>query len=120
SLGVVEIYSATLHTKFVGAHVRQIYWIIAGLLVMFVASRVNYQALLEMVPWTYIASLVSLVAVLLFGQKYLGARRWIRIGGATHFQPSEWVKLILILAMAKYFADNRLRDMTLMDLLKAG
>jgi rod shape determining protein RodA len=121
AVGVVEIYSATLHTKFVGAHVRQVYWIGAGLLVMFVASRVNYQALLENVPWIYIVSLVSLVAVLVFGQKYLGARRWIRIGGATHFQPSEWVKLVLILAMAKYFADpNKFREMSFVDLLKAG
>jgi rod shape determining protein RodA len=121
ALGVLEIYSATLNTKFVGAHVRQIYWIIAGLIVMFVASRINYQALIENVPWIYIASIVSLLAVLIFGQKYLGARRWIRIGGATHFQPSEWVKLVLILAMAKYFADpNRFRDMSFMDLVKAG
>src|SRR5262249_43631893 len=120
SLGVVEVYSATLHTKFVGAHVRQIYWILGGLFVMFVASRVNYQVLLENVPWMYIISIVALVAVLVFGQKYLGARRWIKIGGSTHFQPSEWVKLILILAMAKYFSDSRMREMTFVDLLKAG
>jgi rod shape determining protein RodA len=120
SLGVVEIYSATLHTKFVGAHIRQIYWIIAGIFVMIGASRINYQALLENVPWMYIISIISLVAVLLFGQKYLGARRWIRIGGNTHFQPSEWVKLILILAMAKYFSDNKYQDMNFTDLLKAG
>jgi len=121
AVGVVEIYSATLHTKFVGAHVRQIYWIIGGMFVMFIASRVSYQALLENVPWMYVISIVSLVAVLLFGQKYLGARRWIKLGGSTHFQPSEWVKLILIIAMAKYFADqSRNRDMSFVDLLKAG
>lgn len=120
SLGVVEIYSATLHTKFVGAHVRQVYWIMAGIVVMMIASRINYQVLLENIPWMYIISIASLVAVLIFGQKYLGARRWIRLGGSTHFQPSEWVKLILILAMAKYFADPRMREMSFVDLLKAA
>jgi rod shape determining protein RodA len=120
AVGVVEIYSATLHTKFVGAHIRQIYWIIGGIFVMFVASRINYQTLLENVPWMYVISILSLVAVLVFGQKYLGARRWIRLGGGTHFQPSEWVKLILILAMAKYLSDNRSQEMTFPDLLKAG
>jgi rod shape determining protein RodA len=122
AVGVVEIYSATLHTKFVGAHVRQVYWIAAGVLVMLVMSRVNYQVLLENTPWMYVVSLVSLVAVLIIGQTYLGAKRWIRIGGSTHFQPSEWVKLVLILAMAKYFADsNKFRDeMSFTDLLKAG
>ncbi len=29
-LGVMEIYSATLNTKFAGAHTRQIYWVMAG------------------------------------------------------------------------------------------
>lgn len=120
AVGVVEIYSATLHTKFVGAHIRQVYWILAGLMLMLIISRISYQSLLEAVPWMYVISIVSLVSVLLFGQKYLGARRWIRIGGATHFQPSEWVKLILILAMAKYFAENRQREMSFFDLVKAA
>jgi len=122
AVGVVEIYSATLHTKFVGAHIRQVYWIIAGLVVMFIMSRINYQVLLENIPWIYIVSLVSLLAVLVFGTKALGARRWIRIG-SNHFQPSEWVKLVLIVAMAKYFADPakfRGDEMSFVDLLKAG
>src|SRR5260370_16519278 len=57
---------------------------------------------------------------MLFGQKYLGARRWIRLPGGIHFQPSEWVKLILILAMAKYFSEMRGRDASLSDVVKAG
>jgi rod shape determining protein RodA len=118
-LGVMEIRSATMHTKFAGAHIRQIYWIVAGVGVMFLMSLVNYQALLEQIHWFYIAAVGSLVAVMIFGQKYLGARRWIRIGG-THFQPSEWVKLILIVAVAKYFADLHQRDLSWSDFMKAG
>ncbi len=53
ALGVMEIYSATLNTKFQGMHVRQIYWIAAGLVLMFILSVVNYQVLLENVPWMY-------------------------------------------------------------------
>ena len=73
---------------------------VAGVGAMFLMSLVNYQAMLEQIHWFYIAGLGSLVAVLLFGQKYLGARRWIKIHGSNHFQPSEWVKLILILAVS--------------------
>ncbi len=66
-LGVMEIQSATVHTKFAGSHIRQIYWVLAGVGVMFLMSLVNYQALLDQIHWFYIASMASLVAVLVFG-----------------------------------------------------
>jgi rod shape determining protein RodA len=118
--GVMEIYSATLHTKFAGAHIKQIYWITAGLAMMFLVSMVNYQMLLENVHWMYVGGVGSLLIVMAFGQKYLGARRWIKLPGGQHFQPSEWVKLILILALAKYFSDMRQRDPSWSDIIKAG
>jgi rod shape determining protein RodA len=119
-LGVMEIHSATMHTKFAGAHVKQLYWVVAGVGAMFLISLVNYQALLEQIHWFYIAGVGSLMAVMVFGQKYLGARRWIKMPGGNHFQPSEWVKLILILAVAKYFAEMRQRELTWPDIIKAG
>ena len=118
ALGVVEIYSATLNTKFMGVHIKQIYWVLGGVALMFAMSIVSYQALIERVPVFYIVSIASLLAVELFGQKYLGARRWVKLG-AFHFQPSEWVKLVLILAMAKYFADNK-GECDAQDIVKAG
>jgi rod shape determining protein RodA len=119
-LGVMEIHSATMHTKFAGAHVKQLYWVVAGVGAMFLISLVNYQALIEQIHWFYIAGVGSLMAVMVFGQKYLGARRWIKMPGGNHFQPSEWVKLILILAVAKYFAEMRQRELTWPDIIKAG
>src|SRR5712692_1102773 len=119
-LGVMEIHSATLHTKFAGAHIRQVYWIAGGVAGMFLVSLVNYQKLLDRVHWLYIAAIMSLMTVMIFGQKYLGARRWVKMPGGGHFQPSEWVKLILILAVAKYFADLNQKELTWPDFLKAG
>ena len=83
-------------------------------------SFMNYQKLLDGVHWMYIASIASLMTVIIFGQKYLGARRWIKMPGGGHFQPSEWVKLILILAVAKYFADLHQRELSWPDFIKAG
>jgi rod shape determining protein RodA len=121
ALGVLEIYSTTYGTKFAGAHIRQIYWILAGLGVMLVVSMVNYQILLENSRWLYAASILSLLAVTIFGKKYLGARRWILLPGGQHFQPSEWVKLVLILILAKYFsAQGEREDASLSDIVKAG
>jgi rod shape determining protein RodA len=119
-LGVLEIRSATMHTKFAGADIKQLYWILGGIGGMLLMSLLNYQLLLDRVHWMYIASVASLMAVLVFGQKYLGAKRWVRMPGGQHFQPSEWVKLILILAVAKYFADLQERDLSWRDFMKAG
>ena len=120
ALGVIEIRSATLHTKFAGVHVKQMYWILGGLGGMLVVSVLNYQVLLEKVHWMYMAAIGSLMSVLVLGQKYLGARRWVRLPGGIHFEPSEWVKLILILAVARYLADLDHRELSWRDFLKAG
>jgi len=119
-LGVLEIRSATAHTKFAGAHIRQIYWIAGGVAVMFVVSLLNYHTLLDQIHWVYIAALGSLMIVLIFGQRYLGAKRWVKFPMGVHFQPSEWVKLILILAVAKYFVDLSQRELSWSDFVKAG
>ena len=104
TISVFEIYSATLHTKYTGFHTKQIYWIVGGLAAMFIFAKIDYHKLIDYVPWAYGVCLVALVAVLAVGQKVLGARRWIKLG-PMHFQPSEWVKLVLILAVARYFAN---------------
>jgi rod shape determining protein RodA len=119
-LGVLEIRSATEHTKFAGAHVKQLYWIAGGIAGMFLVSLINYQVMLDRIHWMYIVAVASLVSVMIFGQKYLGARRWIKMPGGQHFQPSEWVKLILILAVAKYFADLHQKELSWPDFMKAG
>src|SRR5258708_7445097 len=60
-LGVLQIHSATEHTKFAGAHLKQIYWVLAGVGAMFLVSLLNYQALLERTHWIYVAALASLI-----------------------------------------------------------
>ena len=114
-LSVLEIYSATLHTKFVGFEKSQMVWIAGGLVAMFIVSRIDYHALLDAAPWLYGFCVVSLVSVLAFGTKVLGGRRWIKLPGGIHFQPSEWVKVVLIIAVARYFAKRIGRELTWKD-----
>ncbi len=120
ALSVFEIYSATLHTKYVGFHTKQMFWIAGGLVAMFIFAKIDYHRLLDWAPWAYGVCLVALAAVLVpgIGHKVLGARRWIK-AGPMHFQPSEWVKLILILVVARYFANLGGRSLTWKDIFKA-
>jgi rod shape determining protein RodA len=120
AISILEIYSATLHTKFVGFQTKQVFWLIGGLVAMFIFSAINYHRLLDIVHWIYAFCLVSLVAVLVVGTRVLGARRWIKLPGGIHFQPSEWVKLVLIVAMARYFSNLAGKDLSWGDIFKAG
>src|SRR5271170_2557005 len=118
-ISILEIYSATMHTKFVGFHKMQVLWLIGGLVAMFVFSVIDYHFLVDFVHWIYGFCLVSLIAVLAVGTKVLGARRWIKLPGGVHFQPSEWVKLVLIVAVARCFSSLAGRDLTWSDIFKA-
>jgi|CZKZ01.1.fsa_nt_gi rod shape determining protein RodA len=120
TLSVVEIYSATLHTKYVGFYTKQMFWIAGGLVAMFLFAKIDYHRLLDWAPWAYGVCLFALAAVLVpgIGHKALGARRWIKAGPML-FQPSEWVKLVLILVIARFFANLGGRSLVKQDIFKA-
>ncbi|ADW67962.1 rod shape-determining protein RodA [Granulicella tundricola] len=117
-MSVLEIKSATLMTKFRGFDHKQILFLLGGMALMFVISLVDYHRLLDIAPWAYGVGFVALVAVKVVGTKVLGARRWIKLPGGIHFQPSEWVKLILILTVARFFWARAGRDLTWTDIFK--
>jgi rod shape determining protein RodA len=117
-LSVLEIYSVTLHTRYAGFQDKQMLWMGAGLAAMFFIAKLDYHRLLDWTPWAYGVCLLALVAVLAMGHRMLGSRRWINVG-PIHFQPSEWVKLVLILAVARYFANLGGRNLTWKEIFKA-
>ena len=118
TISVFEIYSATLHTKYLNFHSKQLFYILGGMVAMFAISKIDYHKLIDFTPWAYGVCLLSLLAVRVVGHKVLGARRWISVGH-MQFQPSEWVKLILILAVARYFANLGGRSLTWKEIFKA-
>ncbi len=118
TISVFEIYSATFHTRFASFPTKQVFWIAGGLAMMFILAKIDYHRLLDWAPWAYGVFLLALVAVKTVGHKVLGARRWISIG-PMQFQPSEWVKLVLILIVARYFANLGGRNLTWRDIFKA-
>jgi rod shape determining protein RodA len=119
ALGVIEIYSATHGSALAGMHMKQVRWLIIGFVLMFVLSRLDYHVIMDQAPWLYIGGLVALVAVLLMGHTRFGAKRWIPILG-EFFQVSELVKLIIIIVLARFFAEVRTDELSLQDLIKAG
>jgi len=73
-----------------------------GLLVMLAIAMIDIKFWLRWAYVIYAFSLISLIGVEVMGEIGMGARRWIAVG-PMQFQPSEVVKLALVLALARYF-----------------
>lgn len=82
---------------------RQTLGLVIGLVLMLVLSLVDYTFLLHFRWIFYTGGCLLLAAVLLMGRNIGGATRWIIIGG-VQFQPSDLMKLVLILFFAGFFA----------------
>ncbi len=107
-LGLVMLYSASMmmvdkHTHSeIGAHMlqMQMVWCVLGFIACVVLAVMDYELLKLLALPLFIISL--LLAALVFtshGVEFNGARRWIRLPGAT-FQPSEVVKITVIIMVA--------------------
>jgi len=119
ALGVVEVYSTTHGSALAGMHMKQLRWLIIGTVLMFVLSRLDYHLIMDQAPVLYIIGIVALLAVLLMGHTRFGAKRWIPVLG-EFLQVSELVKLIIIIVLARFFAEVRTDELSLQDLIKAG
>jgi rod shape determining protein RodA len=119
ALGVLQIYSATLDTRWEDAWWKQIIWIAIGMGLMWIVSSIDYHTLLGQIPLMYGLSIGSLIAVLGVGRLVFGSRRWIRILG-FNFQISEFVKLVIILMVARYLSELKSDRVRARDLLKLG
>src|SRR3979411_443752 len=95
-----------------------------GLGIAFVAMLAidirGYRRLVELAPILYALGLVLLVIVLIpgIGMKINGQRCWIRLPGPLgQFQPSEFVKIPVVLMLARYFGKHRSGLLTWKELL---
>jgi rod shape determining protein RodA len=117
-IGMLQIYSATYGTNWSDAWWRQLMWIGAGVVILAVVSCVDYHHLLDRVPLFYVGSVAMLAFVLLVGTTVFGSRRWIPLFGGFRIQVSEFVKLVVILLVARYLADLRRERLDIYGLLK--
>jgi rod shape determining protein RodA len=118
-VGVLEIWSATHASHLAGMHTHQIEWIALGFVLMLLVSRMDYHTIMDQAPLLYLIAIIALIAVLALGHARFGAKRWLPILGGF-LQVSELVKLIIIIVLARFFADVRTEQLSLADLIKAA
>ena len=108
-LGVMSIYSVTRDLEpsgHVPFYAKQMVWILVGVVAFLGALAIDYHALARHAYLLYGLTLILLALVLIMGRSSRGAQRWFALGPFA-FQPSEMAKLVLVLVLAKYFADGQ-------------
>lgn len=106
-LGVLVIRSATNQDMSVVG--KQIMGIVVGMAIVIGLSLIDYHRILSFSWVIYALCIVGLAAVLIFGRNVGGATRWLVLPGIGQVQPSEFVKIGLILFFSWFFTKNQER-----------
>ena len=112
AFGLVMVYSATSAPAALGGGdpvfylKRESIYAALGVVLLLIASRVDYRTLRYLAPVLMLTSLGLCLAVLVLGQQVNGARRWLGVGPLA-FQPSELAKLSLAIWASAYLARHR-------------
>ena len=101
--GIVNIYSAGYSLSPTSTmYKKQIYWLIIGTVFLIVGAFLDYSRIERYSYAFYLTTLALLIYVLFQGKLVSGSQRWIPLG-FFNLQPSELVKISLILVLAKWF-----------------
>ncbi|HDQ04758.1 MAG TPA: rod shape-determining protein RodA, partial [Deltaproteobacteria bacterium] len=108
AIGLLNIYSAGYGTSQTQTpfYLKQLQWIALGLIAMSVTFFIDYRIIARGAYIFYGIAIVLLFLVFISGYTMHGSQRWLSIGGFA-FQPSEFVKLAIILALARYFDNHK-------------
>jgi rod shape determining protein RodA len=93
-------------------------WIGIGLILLWIVSMIDYNWLVEHVYVLYGIGLLLLLLVLVIAKPISGARRWLPLPGGVSLQVSEFLKVVLVLMMARLLGDLPQGRLTLPALLK--
>ncbi len=102
--GLANLYSISLSTG-LGAFKKQLIWVIAGLLAAAAISRTRPSTLKKHSLTFYLFFLALLALIFVFGKTVSGSRSWFQVGPVS-VQPSEFIKIGIIMALANYYANE--------------
>jgi rod shape determining protein RodA len=118
-ISLIEIYSSTMAQPTENFFLRQLAWVCVGIVFLFIVSAIDYHLISEHIPWLYILAIGALLYTLAFGHRVSGSKSWVGIGPVA-FQPSELIKMVVVVALARYLSELRgSRYMSFMQIAKA-
>ncbi len=103
--GILNLYSATANWSAGGTpvYLKQLVWLAGGVGIALLVCVFDYRHLEYLSPYGYGATVLMLLFVLFAGKTSMGATRWIALG-PINIQPSEVMKITIILVMARFFS----------------
>ena len=107
-IGLINLYSATHGHADVGTDrlfYSQIFWLFAGWVGYFIMTFIDYSIFVRAAYVIYGLNLSALIGVMFFGKVALGAQRWLDFGFFS-YQPSESMKLSIVLILAKIMSQR--------------
>lgn len=111
-ISCISIYSASimLTDNMKSLLSKQVLWYLIGLgIVILMIYKLNINKLIDYTYIFYIIGNILLLFLLLFGKEINGSKCWFQIPGIGSFQPSEFMKLVLILVNASLFKKHSLK-----------
>ncbi len=105
-ISVITIYSAELlSTNTPSLYIKQILWYLCGFILVFFIMFIGNDFLIKKSFYLYIIGNIFLVLLLLFARPINDARCWFELNGIGTIQPSEFMKIILIITLSKIIND---------------
>ncbi|MDR0311212.1 MAG: FtsW/RodA/SpoVE family cell cycle protein, partial [Acidobacteriota bacterium] len=101
--GILAIWSTTSGTGLHSYFGRQMIFLVCGIAAFFVLLCFDYRLFSDYINIIYISSMAVLGVTILIGRAVGSNKSWLDLG-AFSFQPSEFAKIIVIIALAKYYA----------------
>ncbi len=118
-VGIVAIWSTTEGTALNSYFGRQILYVCLGLLVFMILLCFDYRVYSDFISIIYVIGMAVLVAVLFIGKSHHNNKSWLEVGSFS-FQPSELVKIAVIIALARYYSESERDHLELNELLNGG
>ena len=108
-ISIISIYSASTYTSptLGNLALKQAIWYIVGTILVILILRVKNDFIFQHSWLLYILGNIVLLGLLLFGQPINNSKCWIVIPGIGSVQPSEFMKIILILVLASMIHNFR-------------
>lgn len=109
SINSIYSFSVFLTKNEYSLVIRQSIFYLIGIILIFIILKINIKKLIKYSPFIYLLNVLLLILVLFFGIEINGTKAWFQIPIIGTFQPSEFMKIGLILYLAKVIDNKKIK-----------